>query len=109
MKASKLEKKMNRSFFAVAAVIGAAALAMTSSADARTVRHYRHALTGVYGYAGPIYPRAVIGAYGAYGYAFPNRAYTRPGPPITVYGAEHYTRRAPQSDLNPDFQLGANR
>jgi hypothetical protein len=82
------EKKMNRSFFAVAAVIGAAALTV-SSADARTM--HQRTLNG------------------AYGYSVPNGAYARPGPPITTYGAEHYARRAPQSDLNPDFQLGGNR
>jgi hypothetical protein len=28
---------------------------------------------------------------------------------VQMYGAEHYQRRAPQEDVNPDFQLGGNR
>jgi hypothetical protein len=30
-------------------------------------------------------------------------------PLVQVYGAQHYQRRAPQEDVNPDFQLGGNR
>ena len=35
--------------------------------------------------------------------------YQQQSPMVQMYGAEHYQRRAPQEDINPDFQLGGNR
>jgi hypothetical protein len=102
---------MNTRFFAIAAAAAIATAAVVpSSAGAAThmTRHYRHALTGAYGYAASAFPGAALN--GTYGYAPTNgyRSYS-PAPPITVYGAEQYRRRAPNADLNPDFQLGGNR
>jgi hypothetical protein len=72
---------------ATAAAIAAGTLAITSTADARTYSRHHYS---DYGY----YAGALRGTYA--------RA-TR------VYAADHYYRRPPQQDFNPDFQLGGNR